>query len=446
MRKFRTVHCSVCGPRALSWKLENRSAPAPVEIPDPITQRFPFRSRFAIGATFRALRHRNFRLFLFGQIVSLVGTWMQSVAQSWLVYRLSHSELLLGTAWFCSQIPVFALGALGGVASDRYSRHRIVIATQTLSMLQAFLLAALTLSGRIQVPHILALAVMLGVINAFDMPARQSLIVQLSAKEDLLNAISLNSAIFNAARVVGPGVAGLLVAYLGEGVCFLINGLSFLAVIAALLAMRLPAAVRQLHDSPWSHLMEGFRYAWAHREIRALLAVMAALTIAGMPTLVLMPFFADDIFHRGSQGLGFLMGAMGVGAVIGTLVLARRTQIAGLPKVIVASALLMGASFVVFAWSPSFYLSLAIMPLIGFSVMRQMAAANTLIQSLIPDHYRGRTMALYAMTVVGLGPFGSLAAGGLAHAYGARATTLAGGLLSISAAAVFAKVNLNLQR
>ena len=383
---------------------------------------------------------------MFGQIVSLVGTWMQSVAQSWLVYHLSHSELLLGTTWFCSQIPVFALGALGGVASYRYSRHRIVVFTQTLSMLQAFALAALTLSGRIQVPHILALAVMLGAINAFDMPARQSLIVQMSGKEDLLNAISLNSAIFNAARVVGPGIAGLLVAYLGEGICFLLNGVSFLAVIGALLAMRLPATVRRLHDSPWSHLMEGFRYAWAHTEVRALLAVMAALTIAGMPTLVLMPFFADDIFHRGSQGLGFLMGAMGVGAVIGTLVLAGRTHIAGLPKVIVTSAMTMGASFVVFAWSPSFYLSLAMMPLIGFSVMRQMAAANTLIQSLIPDHYRGRTMALYAMTVVGLGPFGSLAAGGLAHAYGARATTFAGGLMAILAAAVFAQIDLKIQR
>jgi len=326
---------------------------------------------------------------------------------------------------------------LGGLAADRHSRHRLVILTQTLSMLQAFVLAALTLSGKVQVWQILTLAVGLGTINAFDMPGRQSLIIEMTSKEDLLNAISLNSAIFNAARVVGPAIAGLLVAAFGEGLCFLLNGVSFMAVIGCLLAMRLPKFKRQVQDSPWAHLVQGLKYVHGHRAVRTLLGMMAAVTIAGMPAVVLMPFFADDIFHRGSRGLGILLGAMGVGAVAGTLVLAWRASISGLPKVIFWSALLLGAGFCVFAMSNAFYLSLAIMPVIGYSVMRQMASANTLIQTLIPDEFRGRTMAFYSMTVVGLGPFGSLAAGELAHAYGARVTVLAGGLLAIAAACIF---------
>jgi len=386
---------------------------------------------------FRALRHRNFRLFLTGQIVSLVGTWMQNVAQAWLVYRLTHSELLLGTAWFCTQIPVFALGPLGGLASDRYSRYRLVILTQTLSMCQAFALAALTLSGKVQVWHILTLAVALGTINAFDMPVRQSLIIQMTSKDDLLHAISLNSAIFNAARVIGPAAAGLLVAAFGEGFCFLLNGVSFLAVIGCLLAMRLPQFKPRAQDSPWAHLVEGFRYVHGHRAVRTLLGMTGAITIASMPAIVLMPFFAEDIFHRGSRGMGILMGAMGVGAVFGTLVLAARTRVSGLPRVMFWSALFLGAGFAAFALSSNFYLSLAIMPVLGYSVMRQMASANTLIQTLIPDEFRGRTMAFYSMTVVGLGPFGSLAAGALARAYGARLTVLAGGALALVAAAIF---------
>jgi MFS family permease len=390
------------------------------------------------ATTFRALRHRNFRLFISGQIISLIGTWMQNVAQSWLVYRLTHSEWLLGAAWFCSHIPVFALGPLGGLAADRFSRHKLVIITQALSMLQAFALAALTLSGWVQVWHVLALAGVLGVINAFDMPGRQALVVHLTNREDLINAISLNSAVFNAARVVGPGIAGLLVAAVGEGACFALNGVSFLAVIGCLMAMRLPSFQCPNHDSPLAHLVDGFRYAWRHIAVRRVLFMMAAATLSGMPALVLMPFFADDIFHEGSRGLGVLMAAMGTGAVIGTLVLARRTRVGGLTRIMVYSGLVMGACYIAFALSPSYYLSLAIMPLIGYSVMRQMASANTTIQSMIPDEYRGRIMALYAMTVVGLGPFGSLAAGAMAGHLGARATVALGGVVAIASAAVFA--------
>jgi predicted MFS family arabinose efflux permease len=391
----------------------------------------------SVQHTFRALRHRNFRLFISGQAISLVGTWMQNVAQAWLVYRLTHSELLLGTTWFCTQIPVFALGCLGGLACDRYSRWKLVIITQTLSLLQALGLALLTLTGRVQVEQVLAFAVMLGCINAFDMPARQSLVIHMTGKDDLLNAISLNSAVFNSARAVGPAIAGLLVAAVGEGVCFLLNAVSFAAVIACLLAMRLPSTVRIVRDSPWSHLLDGFRYAYRHVEVRKVLWMMAATTIGGMPAVVLMPFFADDIFHRGSRGLGFLGCAMGVGAVIGTLVLARRARVAELPRVIVYSAATTGASFLLFAWSEWFFLSLLIMLLIGFSTMRQMVSANTLIQSLIPDEYRGRIMAFYTITVVGIGPFGSLAAGAMAHHYGARLTVFAGGLLYLLAASAF---------
>ena len=370
---------------------------------------------------------------------------MQNVAQAWLIYRLTHSELLLGTTWFCTQIPVFAFGALGGLAADRFSRHKLVVITQVLSMVQALILAGLTLSGHVKVWHILTLATALGTINAFDMPGRQSLIIEMTSKDDLLNAISLNSAIFNGARVVGPAVAGLLVATFGEGVCFLLNGVSFIAVIGCLLAMRLPSIVRTVHDSPWAHLVEGFKYVQSHRAVRTLLMMMAAITIASMPALVLMPFFAEDIFHRGSRGLGILMGAMGVGAVAGTLVLAWRARVSSLPKVIFSSALILGASFSAFSQSNLFYLSLAIMPLIGYSVMREMASANTLIQVLIPDEFRGRTMAFYSMTVVGLGPVGSLAAGALARAYGARVTVLAGGILALAAAAVFS-MHLNVFR
>ena len=390
-----------------------------------------------IPHTFRALRHRNFRLFISGQVISLVGTWMQNAAQSWLVYRLTHSELLLGTTWFCAQIAVFALGPLGGLVADRISRRKVVILTQALSMLQALVMGVLTLSGQVQVWHVLALAAGLGVINAFDMPARQALVIEMTSREDLLNAISLNSAVFNAARVVGPGVAGLMVAALGEGPCFLINGVSFLAVIVCLAAMHLPKSCPREHPPVLRQLTDGFRYAAGHSAVRRILGVMGAATFAGMPGLVLMPFFADDIFHRGSRGYGVLMSAMGVGAVFGTLELARRTRAHGLASVMVYSGLTTGLAYLAFAASNSFYLSLAIMPVIGYSVMRQMASANTTIQTLIPEEYRGRIMALYAMTVVGLGPFGSLATGGLAHAYGARVTMVFGGVAALAAAGIF---------
>jgi MFS family permease len=387
--------------------------------------------------SFRALRHRNYQYFIGGQVVSLSGTWMQTVAQSWLVYRLTHSELLLGTALFCSQIAVFALGPLGGLAADRFSRHKLVVTTQTLMMFQAFALAWLTLSGRVRVWEILTLAVLLGTINAFDIPGRQSLLIQMTSKEDLLSAISLNSAVFNTARGVGPAIAGILVATLGEGICFLLNGVSFLAVIGGLLAMKLPPVERRTPASPWRHLVDGFQYVWRRKAVRRILAALSAATLSSAPILVLAPVFADQIFHRGSRGLGFLMAAMGVGAVIGAMGLARRTNVAGLPKVVMYSAMVLGAANLAFSVSPNFYLSLAFTLLIGYGLMRQLAAANTTIQTMIPDEYRGRIMSLYSMCVVGMGPFGSLAAGAIAGRFGARTTMALGGMLSLAAGTAF---------
>lgn len=386
---------------------------------------------------FRALRHRNFRLFCFGQIISLCGTWMQSVAQNWLVYRLTHSAFLMGLTYFCLQLPVFAISPIGGLVSDRRSRHRIIIVTQTLSMLQALALAGLTLSGRVQVPHVLALATVLGFINAFDMPARQSFIVEMTTKEDLLNAISLNSSIFNAARIVGPAAAGLLVDRLGEGVCFLGNGLSFIAVIAGLLMMRLPRVERTVDQAPWEHLVEGFRYAFHTLHIRYLLLLLGVGTIAGMPAMVLMPIFANDILHRGSRGLGILLASMGLGALIGTMALAGRRTTRGLSNVVMTGAAGLGISLVLLAVSRNFLLSNAILVLLGFSTLRQMASTNTLIQSLIPDEYRGRIMSMYTMTVVGLGPFGSIISGAAAHRAGTPVTVAAGGVICFAGAMLF---------
>ncbi len=423
---------------ALGGGAELASGPAvPSGVAEGVSGEAAVLPQKGVRQVFRALRHRNFRLFCFGQIISLCGTWMQNVAQTWLIYRLTRSEFLVGLTYFCLQIPVFALAPLGGIVSDRRSRHRIVIATQTLSMVQAFLLGALTVSGRVQVWQVLALAVALGCINAFDMPARQAFIVEMTSKEDLLNAISLNSSMFNAARVVGPGIAGVLVGWLGEGVCFLLNGASFIAVIISLLLMRLQPFERSVADSPWDHLIQGFRYAYHTLHIRYLLLLLGAGTLAGVPALVLMPFFANDILGKGSWGLGILLAGMGIGALIGTLVLAGRSTSDGLVRVILVGSFGLAASLIALAVSRNFYLSVAVMVALGFSTLRQMAATNTLIQSLIPDHYRGRIMALYTVTVVGLGPFGSLLSGAVAHRFGPPATVAAGGVFCLAAGLLF---------
>ena len=309
----------------------------------------------------RALRHRNFQLFFSGQLISLIGTWMQSVAQSWLVYRMTGSALLLGSVGFASQVPVFLFAPLGGIAADRFDRRHIVIATQTASMLLAFILAALTLFHKVQVWHVFVLASLLGVVNAFDIPGRQSFLVDMVGKEDLMNAIALNSSMFNGARVIGPAIAGILVAKIGEGWCFFANAVSYIAVIIGLLLMRVIAPIRAAMASPLEHMMEGFRFVNRTAPIRALLLLLGLVSLVGMPYVVLMPIFADQILHGGARGLGILMGATGVGALLGALTLAFREGVKGLGRWVAWCCGGFGASLIIFALSTTFWVSVILL-------------------------------------------------------------------------------------
>jgi MFS family permease len=394
----------------------------------------------------RALRHRNFQLFFGGQLISLVGTWMQTVAQSWLVYKLTGSGLLLGSVGFASQIPVFLFAPLGGITADRSNRHRVVIATQTSSMMLAFVLAALTLTHRVTVKEIFVLAALLGVVNAFDIPARQAFLVDMVGKEDLMNAIALNSSMFNGARVVGPAVAGVLVARLGEGWCFFANGASYIAVIIGLLMMDVHAPPRaSAHSSPLEHILEGFRFVWGAAPIRALLLLLGLVSVTGMPYVVLMPIFADRILRNGGQGLasligshdlgavrlGILMGSAGVGALLGALTLAMRSGVKGLGTWVSVCCAGFGVSLILFAFSRSFWLSVVLLLPVGYFLMLQMASSNTLIQAMVPDALRGRTMAVYSMMFMGLAPVGALLGGALSDRLGAPWTVAVGGLASV---------------
>ncbi len=386
-------------------------------------------SRFLRSAPSALLRHRNFRLFFAGQLVSLIGTWMQTVAQSWLVYRLTGSSALLGSVTFASQIPVFLLSPIAGLVADRYSRHRIVIATQASSMLLAFVLALLTLRNAIQVWEIFVLSALLGVVNAFDIPARQSFIVEMTSREDLMNAIALNSSMFNGARIVGPAVAGITVAAVGEGWCFFANAVSYIAVIAGLLMMRVtPFKKRMLEASATRHILEGFRFIARTAPIRALLVLVGLVSLAGMPFSVLMPIFADRILNSGARGLGTLMGITGVGALAGALILASRQTVRGLGKWVAISSAVFSSMLIAFALSHWFLLSAALLIPLGFSVMIQMGSTNTLIQSMTPDHLRGRVLAGYSMMLMGMAPIGALLGGVLADRIGPQATVAAGGL------------------
>jgi MFS family permease len=386
----------------------------------------------------RAFRHRNYQLFFTGQLISFTGTWMQSVAESWLVYRLTGSSALLGVTAFCSQIPVFVLAPLAGTVADRGNRHRIMVVTQTISMLLALVLGALTLSGRVQVWQVMALASGLGVVNAFDIPARQSFVVTMVGREDLMNAIALNSSLVNGARVVGPAVAGLLVAAVGEGWCFLINGISYIAVIAALLMMDVPKTVRKRHlHSPFRDTVEGFRFVARTGPVRALLLLLGIMSIAGMPYAVLMPIFADSILGGGARGLGILMAGSGLGALAGALSLAARRGVSGLGQWVAMSAASFGITLALFSLSRNFWLSTALMVPVGFSLMVEMASSNTLIQAMVPDRLRGRVMSVYSMMFLGMAPFGGLAAGYAAERIGAPATITGGGIVCVAAAIVF---------
>ena len=388
----------------------------------------PAISPLRIPAALRSLRHRNFQLFFAGQLISLIGTWMQTVAQAWLVYRLTGSALLLGTVGFASQIPVFLLAPLGGTAADRRRRHRIVIGTQASAMALAFVLAFLTLTGRVQVWHIFVLAASLGAVNAFDIPARQAFLVEMVGKEDLMNAIALNSSMFNGARVIGPAIAGILVARIGEGWCFFSNAVSYIAVIIGLLMMKVHAprsAPRQ--GSALKDILEGLNFVRSTAPIRALLLLLGLLSLMGMPYSVLMPIFADQILHGGARGLGILMGATGVGALIGAIMLTLKQGVRGLGTWVAFSAAAFGAALILFSTSRHFWLSAAFLIPVGLFMMVEMASSNTLIQAMVPDHLRGRVMALYSMMFMGMAPFGALLAGVLAHVLTAPITIAMGG-------------------
>jgi len=353
---------------------------------------------------------------------------MQTVAQAWLVYRLTGSSLQLGAVGFASQIPVFLIAPLGGTTADRTNRQRLIIGTQTASMLLAATLAWLTLSGRVQVWHIFVLAALLGIVNAFDIPGRQSFLVDMVGKEDLMNAIALNSSMFNGARVVGPAIAGILVAKIGEGWCFAANAISYVAVIAGLALMKVHCAPRAGKNSPIEDIVEGFRWVNQTRIIRALLLLLGLVSLVGMPYTVLMPVFADKILHGGARGLGILMGTTGVGALLGALTLASKTGVKGLGRWVAWSCASFGASIFLFSFSRWFWLSAALLLPAGFSVMLQMACSNTLIQTMVPDQLRGRVMALYSMMFMGMAPFGALFGGALADRAGAPVTVAVGGI------------------
>jgi MFS family permease len=396
----------------------------------------PTRSRFFT----RAFSSRNYRLFFGGQAISLIGTWMQSVAQSWLVYRLTGSTALLGLVGFCNQIPVFFLAPLGGALADRLHRRNILVATQTASMLLAFVLAGLTLTGHIGTAAVFVLATLLGIVNAVDLPTRQSFVAELVTREHQMNAIALSSSMVNAARIVGPALAGLLVAAVGEGWCFFINGVSFIAVIASLLSMHaLPeTSLGRPLQAPLQHVVEGFRFVLGNAPIRAPILLLGIAGLFGTPYIVLMPVFADRILGGGARSLGILMGSAGVGALAAALLLARRRELKGLlRRWVVPGCIVFGLAIMAFAWSRSFILSAVFLAIAGFAMMMQMASTNTLIQAMSPDALRGRVMAVYAMMFMGISPIGALAAGFVAEHTGAPLTLTLGGAVCVVAALAF---------
>ncbi len=396
---------------------------------------------------FRSLRHRNFQLFFSGQMISLIGTWMQNIAQAWLVYSLTGSALLLGVVGFAGQIPIFIFAPLGGLAADRWNRHRVVICTQAASMLLAFALAALTLLHIVKVWEVIVLAALLGVVNAFDVPARQSFLIEMVSRDDLMNAIALNSSMFNGARVIGPAIAGITVAKIGEGWCFFANAVSYIAVIAGLLYMKLGPWKRAVQQSsPYEHIKEGFYFVQHTAPILALVMLIGVVSFVAVPYSVLMPVFADQVLHRGAHGLGILMGMSGVGALLGALTLAMRRGVRGLGKVIAFSAMGFGASLILFSLSKVFWLSVALMIPVGYGVMLQMSGSNTLIQSMVPDKLRGRAMAVYTMMFMGMAPLGSLFAGAVAEKIGAPWTVAIGGAGAIAGAYWFLQKLPEIQR
>jgi len=391
---------------------------------------------------FRTIENRNYRLYFFGQMVSLLGSWLQSVAQAWLVYRLTGSSFQLGLVVFIGQVPLLFLSPIGGLIADRYPRRWVVVATQAISMLLALVLAVLTLWGHVQLWEILAVAGLQGIINAIDVPTRQALVSEIVDTDNLLNAVALNSSIFSNASSLAPLIAGFLVATIGEGWCFAINGATYLAVIAGLLMMRLEEHKRDRGpQSALSSLREGFHFVHDTAPIRRILVALALVSLLGAPFTVLMPIFASKVLHAGPRGLGLLMSANGVGSLIGSLLLASRRGLTGLGPWIVFGSAGLGAALILFSLSRSFALSLLILGAVGFCMFYQITVSNALIQAMSPNALRGRVIAILSMLILGVVPFGALLAGFLAEHFGAPLTVAVGGLACI-AGAVLCSVNL----
>ncbi|MBN2030040.1 MFS transporter [bacterium] len=389
---------------------------------------------------FRSLRYRNYRLFFGGQSISLIGTWIQRIAVPWLVYDLTASTFLLGVVGFAGQITTFLLAPLAGVLTDRYNRYHILIATQVLATIQALILAFLFFIRALDVWYILFLSVLLGSINAFDIPARQSFVVEMvEKKEDLGNAIALNSSMVNGARLLGPSIAGILIALTGEGICFLINGLSYFVVIVALLKMKIvPRKIDKKNTHVFKELKEGFVYTFGFVPIKSVILLLTLVSLMGMPYSVLMPVFAKEILHGSSHTFGFLMGASGLGALIGAMYLASRKSVLMIGRMIPFAAAIFGVGLVAFSLSRLFILSFILMVITGLGMMLQMASSNTILQTIVDDDKRGRVMSFYTMAFIGTAPFGSLLAGGLASRFGVATTLIIGGISCIAGAIAFA--------
>ncbi len=390
---------------------------------------------------FRSLQHRNYRLFFSGQSISLIGTWMQRIALPWIVYRMTGSEVLLGVVGFVAQIPSFLLAPVAGVLIDRWSRFRVLLVTQVISMIQAGILAWLSLTGALDIWHIIVLSLALGCINAFDMPARHSFVIDMvENKDDMGNAIALNSMMFNGARLIGPSVAGIVLATTGEGVCFLLNALSYIFIIISLLAMHVPARGEQKKETKiFSELKEGLAYTFGFPPIKSIILLLGLVSLMGASYQVLMPVYAKDILHGDSHTFGFLMGAAGAGALLGAVYLASRESVMKLGRLIPAATALLSVGLVALAFNTSFLVSMFLMFFTGLGMMAQAAASNTIIQTITDDDKRGRVMSLYTMALMGTAPFGSLLAGWMAKLLGTPWTIFIGGAVCLIGAIVFYK-------
>jgi len=390
-----------------------------------------------LSSALQALKYRNFKLFFGGQFISLTGNYIQTVAQAWLVYRLTGSATLLGLVAFSGQISIFVLAPISGVVADTKSRRSILLATQIAPMLLCLVLAALTLTGQVQVWHVFAIAALLGVVNAFDFPVRQAFVAELVSKEDLMSAVTLNSSMINSARTIGPGIGGLLVASIGEGWCFLVNAFSFVAVIIGLLMIKAESKPRKPAQHIRAGVTEAFHFVRHTGPVGALMVLLGLISFMGLRYEILMPVYVKEMLHGGPKEFGLLMGASGVGAILGSLILATFGNVRTLGDWVGSAAAGFGASLVLLSFSHTFALSLAAMLLVGFTMVTQLDASNTLVQRIVPDELRGRVMAIWTMMLSGLAPFGSLLVGVLAQHFKARRTFAAGGMACIMGAMAF---------